>query len=80
MRQDSVGDNVDFGVWALDDDLDVLTWSASGLPPGVTINPASGVISGTIGATAAGVHSVPVTVSDPWGGFALDIVGWEISG
>jgi len=80
MRQDSVGDTVDFSVRALDDDLDVLTWSASGLPPGIAINPANGVISGTIGVGAAGVYSVPVTVSDPWGGFALDIVGWEISG
>ncbi len=80
MRQDSVGDDVDFVVRALDDDLDVLAWSASGLPQGITINPANGVISGTIGAGAAGVYSVPVTVSDPWGGIALDTFLWKISG
>jgi hypothetical protein len=77
MRQDSVGDTVDFPVRALDDDLDVLTWSASGLPQGITINPANGVISGTIG--AGGADYVSVTVSDPWGGFAMESFLWEIS-
>ncbi len=77
MRQDSVGDTVSFGVWALDDDGDVLTWSASGLPPGITINSTNGVISGTIGAGA--FDYVSVTVSDPWGGFAMESILWEIS-
>jgi large repetitive protein len=37
-------------------------WSASGLPAGLTINSASGVISGT--PTAAGTSTVTVTVTD----------------
>ena len=47
-------------------DLD-LTWSASGLPGGLTINPASGLISGTIGFGAGnpdpGVFEVLITVN-----------------
>ena len=38
------------------------TWSASGLPTGLTINPTTGVISGT--PNAAGFYSVTVTVKD----------------
>ncbi|MEP6661569.1 MAG: putative Ig domain-containing protein, partial [Acidimicrobiales bacterium] len=42
------------------------TWSAQGLPPGLTIAPASGVISGT--PQIAGLYgAVLVTVSDPFG-------------
>ncbi len=79
MRQDSVGDTVSFGVWALDDDGDVLTWSAGGLPQGITIDSTNGVISGTIGSGAAGDYSVDVTVTDGAGGFALDFFPWRIS-
>ncbi len=41
-----------------------LTYSAGGLPPGLTINPATGVISGTISATSVGSHAVTITVFD----------------
>ncbi len=37
-------------------------WSATGLPAGLSIDPAGGVISGT--PTAAGTFSVAVTVKD----------------
>jgi hypothetical protein len=79
MRRDSVGDTVDFEVRALDDDGDVLTWSAGGLPEGITINSTTGTISGTIGAGAAGSYNVNVTVTDPEGGVALGFFPWEIS-
>ncbi len=41
-----------------------LTYSASGLPDGISINPSTGVISGTLSFASAGVHTVLVTVSD----------------
>ncbi len=44
-------------------DDDTLTFSASGLPTGLSIN-AAGVISGTIAADAQGVYSVTVTADD----------------
>ena len=37
---------------ATDADLDTLTYSATGLPGGLTINAATGVISGTLSGTA----------------------------
>jgi hypothetical protein len=40
------------------------TWSAAGLPSGMSINPSTGVISGTPGAPTSGAATVSVTVTD----------------
>ena len=40
-------------------DGDTLTYSATGLPGGISINPATGLISGTINYDSAGTHSTP---------------------
>lgn len=47
-------------------DGDALTYSAAGLPSGLSIDPNTGLISGTIGVTASGLspYLVPVTASD----------------
>lgn len=45
-----------------------ITWSASGLPDGLTLNGTTGAISGT--PTAAGTYSVVVTASEADGGIA----------
>ncbi|MDG9793672.1 Ig-like domain-containing protein [Brucella anthropi] len=52
-----------------DVDGDTLTYSATGLPKGLTIDPNTGIISGTIDPSASqdgvgGAHSVTITVSD----------------
>jgi hypothetical protein len=49
---------------ANDADGDVLTYSATGLPPNLTINSTTGMISGTLSAGSIGSHTVTVTASD----------------
>ncbi len=63
-QTDAEGDIVSLDADATDPDLDGLTYSATGLPNGVTIDANTGVISGTLSLTSAGTHSVIVTVSD----------------
>jgi hypothetical protein len=54
-----------------------LTWSASGLPAGLTINSSTGTISGT--ATAAGTYAVTVKVVDKRGASQSAGFGWTVS-
>jgi hypothetical protein len=49
---------------ASDLDGNVLTYSQTGLPPSLTINPATGLISGTLLFTEENSYSVQVTVTD----------------
>jgi len=51
-------------ITATDPDGTALTYSATGLPAGLAIDPATGVISGTVGFDAAPSYSVVVTASD----------------
>ncbi len=45
--------------------MDTLTFSATGLPPGFTINPATGQVAGVAPAIDA-VYPVTVSVTDGW--------------
>jgi VCBS repeat-containing protein len=59
----------------IDPDGDPLTYSASGLPAGLSINAATGLISGTLAANAssaapAGLYAIVVTADDGRGGSA----------
>jgi large repetitive protein len=49
---------------ATDPDGDALTYSASGLPTGLSINAATGLIGGRLDLVSAGIHTVTITVSD----------------
>src|SRR6185312_15325416 len=49
---------------ATDPDGDTLTYSATGLPGGMAINSATGLISGTLSATSSGTYNTVITVSD----------------
>jgi len=53
-----------------DPDGDTITYSATGMPPGLTMNPATGVISGTPDPTLlpGSVFAILITASDPDGG------------
>lgn len=57
-----LGASVNLQMQANDPNGDLLTWSATGLPNGLAINPASGLISGT--PTIAGSFNATVTVTD----------------
>jgi hypothetical protein len=64
-KTNATGDTVNVGVQAVDNDGDTLTYSATGLPPGLSIDPGTGVISGTVAANASGAPYTPtVTASD----------------
>ncbi len=59
------GEDVSLQIDASDpDEDDVLTYEASGLPVGLSINSATGLISGTVTEGAAGSYDVEVTVTD----------------
>ena len=59
------GREVSLEVIATDPDGDTdLVFSATGLPPGLTIDPNTGIISGTLDPTASGKYNVTVVVSD----------------
>lgn len=61
----NVGDAVSLQISATDAAGEALTYTATGLPPGPAIDPASGLISGS--ATTAGTYSVIVTATDTSG-------------
>lgn len=58
------GQAATLAVLASDPDFNALTFSATGLPAGLLMDAASGVISGTVSLGAAGQNSVTVTISD----------------
>ncbi|MBW8828588.1 MAG: DUF1929 domain-containing protein, partial [Burkholderiales bacterium] len=58
----NVGASATLALIASDPNGDPLTYSATGLPPGLSLYPTSGVISGT--PTSAGNYSVTATVTD----------------
>lgn len=72
-RNDGDTDSINASAFFADVDGDTLAYSVTGLPAGLTIDPASGVISGTIvhdasGPTGERVYTVTVTASDGRGG------------
>ena len=65
--------NIDVHGYFSDADSDVLSYSATGLPTGITINATTGIITGTLGSSAStavtsGAYSVVITASDGHGG------------
>ncbi len=61
-RNNNEGDQVNLALNPVDADAGSIT--ATGLPPGLSIDPTTGVISGVIGLRAAGTYSVVVNATD----------------
>ncbi|ALM83284.1 retention module-containing protein [Bordetella sp. N] len=81
--QNSVNLNVS-GNFADVDNGDRLTFSATGLPPGLTIDPVTGVISGNVDHSASqggdhGVYTVIVTATDLLGATSSQTFTWNIT-
>lgn len=64
---------------AIDPDGDPLTYTAAGLPPGLSINPSSGVIGGYLNYSSAGTYTVTVSASDPGGLFDVETFTWIVN-
>jgi endo-1,4-beta-xylanase len=74
----TVGTAESVQVHATDSAGAALTYSASGLPAGLSINSSTGVISGT--PTASGSSSVTVTATDGTGATGSTTFTWSVSG
>jgi len=79
-QESTVGDDVTLQVEADDPNGDALTYAADGLPPGLDIDPATGLVAGSIeqGAEAGSPYAVEVTVTDPDGASASTGFGWTV--
>jgi hypothetical protein len=62
-----------------DSSITTFTWSATGLPTGLTINSATGVISGTT-SSSTGTFSAHVTATDSSGGSGTANFTWNVGG
>jgi subtilase family serine protease len=73
-----IGTSATFQVQATDSGGVPVTYTASGLPAGLTINPATGFISGT--PTAPQIATVKIGASDKWTNSGSAIFSWVIAG
>ena len=83
IDSDSQAISINVAAAFTDADGDTLTYAASGLPAGLSINTATGEISGTIDAGASGVsgdtsYPVTVTADDGNGGSVATSFTWRI--
>ena len=75
---------LDVSTYFSDPDGDTLTYTAVGLPSGLTVDPVTGVISGDVDSSASqdvpsGVHSVTVIATDPTGASVANTFDWTIT-
>ncbi|MFI7405520.1 M4 family metallopeptidase [Streptomyces sp. NPDC049541] len=76
-QSSTVGTAVSLQISASSTNSGALTYAATGLPTGLSINSSTGVISGT--PTAAGTYSTTVTVTDSTGATGTASFTWTVS-
>ncbi|MGV9418167.1 M4 family metallopeptidase [Streptomyces sp. NPDC003674] len=76
-QSSAVGTAVSLQVQASSSNSGALTYSATGLPAGLSINSSTGLISGT--PTTAGTYSATVTVKDATGATGTAAFTWTVS-
>lgn len=75
-QTDPVGVGVEWKVPASDPDFDTMTFAAVGLPPGLSIDESTGVVSGV--STTPGIYDVGITVTDARGRWTPVSLRWEV--
>ncbi len=80
-QSNAVGDAVSLQMSASDSENKTITYSATGLPSGLTINSSTGLISGTIavGADTSSPYAVTVTATDSAGNSATQSFNWTVA-
>ena len=73
------GDDISLSLSASDPDGDTLTYSATGLPDGLSIDSNTGHISGTLSSNSDGNHNVTVSVDDGNGGSDSESLTWSVT-
>ena len=71
-------DTISLPIVATDSDGDPLTFSAVGLPPGLSINSVSGIIGGTLALGSSGSYDVTVSVTDG-SDVAVTVFTWVVT-
>ena len=79
IKQLYAGDTVSLQVTATDSAGLPVTFSAEGLPPGLSIDPATGLISGVV-TTTAGSYPCAITATDSTGSLEELSVYWDVGG
>ncbi|MFH1725440.1 MAG: Ig-like domain-containing protein [Elusimicrobiota bacterium] len=72
------GDSVSLQIVASDPEASALTYGAPGLPDGLSIDPGTGLISGTLSYHSAGAHTVTATATDPEGASGSALFSWSV--
>src|SRR5215469_15424984 len=76
-QSNNLGDPVNLQVQAFSNNGFTLTYAASGLPPGLSIDPSTGLISGAV--TYPGNYSVFVAATDSTLGSASQVFSWSVN-
>ena len=79
-RTDDEGAAVSLSAAATDADTDPISYAATGLPPGLSIDASTGLISGTVSSTAASGSPYPASITASDGtATATDTFSWTIT-